>query len=138
MSILTNPELMGPIPSIDDLKVTKFSDNHYKISLGPFQNGMGHTVGNAIRRIALSSIPGSAIVEARIDQATHEFTTIVGVEEDVILLNLNIKGIIVKINGDEPVSLKLSYKGGSNVITAGDFEVIGDAEIINKDHVLPI
>ncbi|MCR4334810.1 MAG: DNA-directed RNA polymerase subunit alpha [Patescibacteria group bacterium] len=97
--------------------------------------GYGHTLGNSIRRIILSSIPGSAITRVKIDGVNHEFSTIEGVKEDVITILLNLKRVRIKMSTDEPQTLNLKLKGIKN-ITAGDIEHPGQVEILNPD--LPV
>jgi DNA-directed RNA polymerase subunit alpha len=115
--------------------VEKFNANHYKITLEPFERGFGYTLGNALRRILLSSMAGCAVVEAKIDGVLHEYSTIEGVEEDVIDILLNLKGIAFKLQGRDKVSLTLNKKGPC-VVTAGDILLEHDVEIINPEHVI--
>jgi DNA-directed RNA polymerase subunit alpha len=97
--------------------------------------GYGHTLGNSLRRIILSSLPGSAITELKIDGVEHEFSTIDGVKEDVISIILNIKKIRIRNQSDEPMSMTLKVKGPKKV-TAGDISAPSQIEIINKDQEL--
>lgn len=106
-----------------------------KIILQPLERGYGHTLGNAIRRILLSSMPGSAIVEAEINGVVHEYSSIEGVHEDVIDILLNLKGIAIILHGRSEVTLTLN-KQGEGIVTAGDFKAEHDVEIINPDHVI--
>ncbi len=115
--------------------VDKLDGNHYKITLEPFERGYGHTLGNALRRIMLSSLPGCAVIEAQIDGVLHEYSTIDGVREDVIDLLLNLKGIAFSMEGRDKVTLRLNKKG-SGVVTAGDITLEHDIEIMNPDHVI--
>ncbi len=101
----------------------------------PLQAGYGNTLGNSLRRVLLSSIRGGAVVAFRIEGASHEFTTVKGIKEDVVDIMLNLKGVIVKVHGDEPVELRLEKKGAGNV-TAGDLKVTADVEIVNPEHVI--
>jgi DNA-directed RNA polymerase subunit alpha len=94
--------------------------------------GYGHTLGNSLRRIILSSLPGAAITKVKISGVEHEFSAINGVKEDVITLLLNIKKLRIRLTGDEPVMLSLSAKGVKEV-SAKDIEVPGQAEILNPD-----
>lgn len=115
--------------------VDKINDNHFKITLEPFERGYGYTLGNALRRIMLSSLPGCAIVEAQIDGVLHEYSTIEGVREDVIDLLLNLKGISFLMEGRDSVTLTLS-KTGEGIVTAADITLDHDVEIMNPDHVV--
>lgn len=120
-------------PSV--IKVQTHTPYDAKIVLEPMERGFGHTIGNALRRILLSSMPGSAIIEADIDGVLHEYSTIEGVQEDVVDILLNLKQVAIKLNvGDEAV-LKLS-KTGPCQVTAGDIQVTHDQEIINPDLVI--
>ena len=96
--------------------------------------GYGNTLGNSMRRVLLSSIRGGAIVAFRIEGATHEFTTVEGVKEDVVDIMLNLKGVRLRVHTDEPVELRLEKTGG--VITAGDIQANGEVEVVNPDHII--
>lgn len=117
------------------IKIQEESQFRFKIVLEPLERGFGHTLGNALRRILLSSMPGAAITEVEIDNVLHEYSTIDGVQEDVIDILLNLKGVAIRLNGREEVTLILQKTGG-NVITAGDIELPHDVEIINPEHVI--
>ena len=106
-----------------------------RISMEPFERGYGHTLGNALRRILLSSMPGYAITQVKIEGVVHEYSTIEGVQEDVVDILLNLKGIALKLNSRDEATLMLS-KQGEGVVTAGDIETGHDAEIVNPDHVI--
>lgn len=106
-----------------------------RIVLEPLERGFGHTLGNALRRVLLSSIPGYAVVEAEIANVVHEYTTIEGVNEDVIDLLLNLKGIAIRGHGIEQATLKLT-KTGPGLVRAGDIELDHNIEIVNPDHIL--
>ena len=103
-----------------------------KFLLEPFDRGFGTTIGNSLRRILLSTIPGSAVTSVRMDGVTHEFSSIPGVIEDVIDLILNLKGLAVKSFSDQPQTLRLSAKGPMTVL-AKDIQVPADVQIINPD-----
>lgn len=108
-------------------------DNSFTLSIYPLMPGFGHTLGNSIRRILLSAIPGFAVTKVRINDLTHEYQAIKGVKEDALDVLLNLKSLRVKINTDsETVTLKLSTKEGGD-ITAKDFEKNSEVEITNKD-----
>ncbi|MBX2849855.1 MAG: DNA-directed RNA polymerase subunit alpha [Acidiferrobacterales bacterium] len=106
-----------------------------KVVIEPLERGFGYTLGNALRRILLSCIPGSAITDVKIDGVLHEYSSIVGVQEDVMDILLNLKGVSIKKEFDESVTLTLS-KEGEGVLTAGDIQTVQDVEICNPDLVL--
>lgn len=95
--------------------------------------GYGHTLGNSLRRIVLSSLPGAAITQVKIEGAKHEFSTVSGVKEDVITILLNIKRIRLALHSDEPITIKLK-KSGAGVVTAADIEVPSQVEILNPEQ----
>lgn len=101
----------------------------------PLHAGYGNTLGNSLRRVLLSSIRGGAIVAFRIEGATHEFTTVAGVKEDVVDIMLNLKGVNVKVHGDEPIELRLEKKGAGEV-TAADIKTTADVEVMNPEQVI--
>jgi len=101
----------------------------------PLQAGYGNTLGNSLRRVLLSSVEGGSIVAFRVQGATHEFTTIKGVKEDVVDIMLNLKNVRLKVHVDEPVELRLEKKG-AGVVTAGDIKTTADVEIVNPDQVI--
>jgi DNA-directed RNA polymerase subunit alpha len=101
----------------------------------PLQAGYGNTLGNSLRRVLLSSIKGGAITAFRIEGASHEFTTIKGVKEDVVDIMLNLKNVKLKVSTDEPVELRLEKKG-AGVVTAGDIKTSADVEVINPSQVI--
>ena len=118
-------------------KITEYIEdkNYGKFELEPLERGFGTTLGNALRRIMLSSMPGSAIVAVKIDGVMHEFQTMEGIVEDVTTIVLNLKNIVVKNNTKEEVILKL-FADKEGVVTAADIEENADVEIINKDQVI--
>ena len=118
-------------------KITEYIEdkNYGKFELEPLERGFGTTLGNALRRIMLSSMPGSAIVAVKIDGVMHEFQTMEGVVEDVTAIVLNLKNIVVKNNSSEEKILKL-FSDKEGVVTAGDIETDPEVEIINKDQVI--
>jgi DNA-directed RNA polymerase subunit alpha len=120
-------------PRVVDVQVT--DECHAKVVLEPLERGFGHTLGNALRRILLSSIQGCAVVEAQIDGVLHEYTAIEGVQEDVVDVLLNLKGVAAIMHNKNEAMLTLN-KSGPGVVTAGDIETDHDVEIINKDHVI--
>lgn len=101
----------------------------------PLHAGYGNTLGNSLRRVLLSSIRGGAIVGFRIEGATHEFTTVPGVKEDVVDIMLNLKNVRLKVHTDEPIELRLEKKG-AGVITAADIKTTADVEIVNPHQVI--
>ena len=118
-------------------KITEYVDSkHYgKFELEPLERGFGTTLGNALRRIMLSSMPGSAIVAVKIEGVMHEFQTIDGIVEDVTTIVLNLKNVVLKNNSQELKKLKL-FSDKEGVVTAGDIETDSDIEINNKDQVI--
>ncbi|MES2365595.1 MAG: DNA-directed RNA polymerase subunit alpha [Sulfuriferula sp.] len=106
-----------------------------RVIMEPFERGYGHTLGNALRRILLSSMPGAAPTEVSISGVLHEYSILEGVQEDVVDILLNLKGIALKLNDRSEVSLKLK-KSSEGPVTAGDIEVGHDVEILNPDHVI--
>lgn len=115
--------------------VEKYNDNHFKVTLEPFERGFGHTLGNALRRILLSSMAGCAVVDTKIDGVLHEYSSVEGVEEDVIDILLNLKGIAFKLEGRDQVVLHLNKKGPGTV-TAGDIVLEHDVVVVNPEHVI--
>jgi len=107
-----------------------------KITIEPLERGFGHTLGNALRRILLSSMPGSAITEVRIDGVLHEYSAIEGVQEDVIELLMNLKAVAVRMHARDEAVLRLSKRGDGITVTAADIEVEHDVEIVNPEHVI--
>ena len=116
--------------SVDDISATSAS-----FVIEPVQKGYGNTLGNSLRRVLLSSVRGGAIVAFRIEGATHEFTTIAGVKEDVVDIMLNLKGVRLRVHTDEPIELRLEKKGAGE-ITAADIKVSADVEVVNPEHVI--
>lgn len=117
------------------VNVEKLSNTRYKLILEPFERGYGHTLGNALRRILLSSMPGCAVTEVQIDGVLHEYSTINDVQEDVIEILLNLKGIAFKMEGRETATLTLK-KTGAGVVCAGDISLDHGIEVINPEHVI--
>lgn len=101
----------------------------------PLHAGYGNTLGNSMRRVLLSSIRGGAIVAFRIEGATHEFTTVPGVKEDVVDIMLNLKNVRLNVHTDEPVELRLEKKGAGTV-TAADIKASADVEVVNPDQII--
>ena len=101
----------------------------------PLHAGYGNTLGNSLRRVLLSSIRGGAVVAFRIEGATHEFTTVAGIQEDVVDITLNLKGVNLRVESDEPVELRIEKKG-AGVITAGDIKTTADVEVMNPEAII--
>lgn len=115
--------------------VEDHSANSASFAIEPLHAGYGNTLGNSLRRVLLSSIKGGAIVSFKIEGATHEFTTVKGVKEDVVDISLNLKNVRVKTHVDEPVELRLEKKGAGEV-TAADIKTTADVEVINTEQVI--
>jgi DNA-directed RNA polymerase subunit alpha len=115
--------------------VTSLSDTRAKVVLEPLERGFGHTLGNALRRILLSSMPGAAVTEVEIEGVLHEYTTIEGVQEDVLDILLNLKGLAIVMHAKDEAVLRL-HKKGEGVVTAADIQSDHDVEIKNSDHVI--
>ena len=115
--------------------VQQVDTTHAKVTLEPLERGFGHTLGNALRRILLSSMYGAAIVEVEIEGVLHEYTTIEGVQEDVIDILLNLKGVSLNMEGESEANLTLNKKG-PGVVTAGDITLDHNVEVINPEHVI--
>ncbi len=115
--------------------IERIGAHHAKITLEPLERGFGHTLGNALRRILLSSIEGAAIVEATIVGARHEYSTLTGIREDVIDILLNFKQVALTMHGRNEVELELKAKGPCEV-RASDIKLAHDVEIVNPDHII--
>ncbi len=121
-------------PGIEALDLT--ADGTYgKFVVEPLERGYGTTLGNSLRRVLLSSLPGYAITSVKIDGVLHEFSTIDGVKEDVTEIVLNLKGVILKIHGDAVKTLYVDASG-KGTVTAGDIKADSDVEILNPEHVI--
>lgn len=118
-------------------KITDYieSNNYGKFELEPLERGFGTTIGNALRRVMLSNMPGTAIVAVRIDGVMHEFQTIDGIVEDVTAIILNLKGVVLKNNSEDVKILTLDVNE-ERVVTAADIKTDADVEIINPEHVI--
>jgi len=117
------------------IDVQNISPLHAKVVMEPFERGYGHTLGNALRRILLSSMTGYAPTEVKIAGVVHEYSALDGVQEDVVDILLNIKGIVLKLHNNSETILFLK-KSGKGVVTAGDIEISHDVEIMNPDHII--
>jgi DNA-directed RNA polymerase subunit alpha len=117
------------------VEVVSKSPNHSRIVIEPLERGFGHSLGNALRRVLLSTIPGCAVTDVEIEGVLHEYTTIEGVQEDVIDILLNLKKLAVVLHSKDEVELTLT-KNGAGCVTAGDISIPHDVEIINPDLVI--
>lgn len=118
-----------------NIEVQELSPTHAKVILEPLERGFGHTLGSALRRILLSSMPGCAVVEAEIDGVLHEYSAVEGVQEDVIEILLNLKGLAIIMHNRDETVLTLS-KQGQGPVLASDIKIDHDVEIVNPDHVI--
>lgn len=117
------------------IDVQGISPFHAKVTMEPFERGYGHTLGNALRRTLLSSMPGYAATEVKISGVLHEYSTIDGVQEDVVDILLNLKGIVLRLHNRDEAILTLK-KSSEGVVTAADIDPMHDVEIINPEHVI--
>jgi len=119
----------------NNLVVENAGDKRARVVLEPLERGFGHTLGNALRRVLLSSIPGAAITEVEVDGVLHEYSTIEGVQEDVVEILLNLKEVAVRLHNVEQTTVQLTRKGRGPV-TAGDITVDHNVEIVNPDLLI--
>jgi DNA-directed RNA polymerase subunit alpha len=117
------------------VKVQPLTARHARVVIEPFERGFGHTLGNALRRVLLSSMPGAAITEADIDGVLHEYTSIEGVQEDVVDILLNLKAIALRMHTRDIAEIRL-HKTGPGPVTAGDIAGDHDIEVLNPDLVI--
>jgi DNA-directed RNA polymerase subunit alpha len=117
------------------IQVEPLGGHRAKATLEPFERGYGHTLGNALRRVLLSSMVGYAPTEVNINGVLHEYSTIDGVQEDVVHIMLNLKGVVFRLHNRDEVTLVLR-KEGEGPVTAGDIQTPHDVEIVNPDHVI--
>ena len=117
------------------INVEQLGTNRAKVTLEPFERGYGHTLGNAVRRVLLSSMVGHAATEVTIAGVLHEYSSIDGVQEDVVNILLNLKGVVFKLHNRDEVTLSLR-KDGEGPVTAADIQTPHDVEIINPEHVI--
>ena len=115
--------------------VQNMSPSHAKVTMEPFERGYGHTLGNALRRVLLSSMPGYAPTEVQIAGVVHEYSMLDGVREDIVDILLNLKGVVFRLHNRSEVTLTLKKKG-EGAVTASDIEPSHDVEIVNPDHVI--
>jgi len=117
------------------VNVDEHTSNSATFTVEPLHSGYGMTLGNSLRRVLLSSLAGAAITGVRFEGASHEFTTLPGVKEDVVQVILNLKGVVFKVYSDEPQTLRIAKKS-KGLVTAKDIQVNADVEIVNPDHVI--
>lgn len=117
------------------IEVVQAAENYGRFKIEPLDPGYGHTLGNAIRRVLLSSIPGSAVTKVKLDGVFHEFSTVEGVKEDVTEIVLNVKGIRLRSFAERPLKVFLS-KAGPGVVRAGDIELPSNVDLSNPDHYI--
>ena len=130
MTVTANQVLRPRGPQIEQIAA-----NRAKVVIEPLERGYGHTLGNALRRVLLSSIPGFAITEVSIDGVLHEYSTIEGLQEDVLEVLLNLKDVAIRMASGDSATLSLA-KQGPGVVTASDIKVDHNVEILNPDHVI--
>lgn len=126
---------MDQITLPDKISIKDQKDNRYELVMEPFYPGYGVTVGNALRRVLLSSLPGAAATSFKLEGAQHEFDSVDGVKEDLVEIMLNLKQLRLKCFSEEPVKLTIDVKG-EKTVTAGDISKNSDVEIINTDLVI--
>ncbi|MDI6717129.1 MAG: DNA-directed RNA polymerase subunit alpha [Actinomycetota bacterium] len=114
------------------ISVEETHDSSARFKVEPLERGFGYTLGNSLRRVLLSSLPGAAVTSVKIERVPHEFTTIPGVKEDVVDIILNIKELVLRLHGDEPATMRISAKGPKEV-TAADIEYPAEVEIVNPN-----
>ena len=129
------PEMVTDFLKPRLVNVQPITERHAKVSLEPMERGFGHTLGNALRRILLSSMPGSAVIEVEIEGVLHEYTSIEGVQEDVLEILLNLKDLAVVMHTRDEAVLTLNKKGAGPVL-GSDITLDHDVEIANPDHVI--
>jgi DNA-directed RNA polymerase subunit alpha len=117
------------------VKVHPVAPRQARVVIEPFERGFGHTLGNALRRVLLSSMPGAAITEVEIEGVLHEYTSIEGVQEDIVDILLNLKAVAIKMHSRDVAELRLNKKG-PGVVTAGDIQTDHDIEIVNPELVI--
>jgi DNA-directed RNA polymerase subunit alpha len=117
------------------ISVQEHNSNQATVILGPLERGLGHTIGNALRRVLLAFIPGCAATEVNIEGVLHEYSSKEGIHEDIINILLNLKGVCFKLEGRDEVELSL-HKKGEGTVVAGDFQLPHDVTIVNPDYVI--
>ena len=127
----SNREFLKP----NVISVENIDETHARVTLEPLERGFGYTLGNALRRILLSSLPGAAVTEVRIEGVQHEYSSIPGVQEDVIEILLNLKNLAVRMHGRDEAVVRINKKGPGPV-TAGDIQLDHDIEVVDSNYVL--
>ena len=117
------------------VRVQSQTDNKARVVIEPFERGFGHTLGNALRRVLLSSMPGCAVTQVDIDGVLHEYTSIEGVQEDVVEILLNLKQLAIKMHARDRAELVL-HKTGPGAVTAADIMTDHDVEVVNPDLII--
>ena len=117
------------------VEIEQYSSTRSRVALEPLERGFGHTLGNALRRILLSSIPGAAVTEVQIDGVVHEYSAVEGVQEDVIDILLNIKNLALRMSARDSAVLKID-RSGTGPVTAADIQLDHDVEVVNPDLVI--
>lgn len=125
--------MLQPIYLPENISVEETGDNTAIFTIQPYHPGYGPTVGNALRRVLLSSLPGAAITEMKIENADHEFSTLPGVKEDLVSVMLNLKGVKLGSTSENATEIRLSVSG-KKTVTAGDFETPPEVTVANADH----
>lgn len=129
---------MLPNLVLPKIEVEAISERYGRFIIGPLESGYGVTVGNSLRRVLLSSLPGAAITSVRVDGVSHEFSPIEGAKEDTMTLLLNLKQVRMKMQGEEPVRLRLEVEG-EGIVTAADIQCPSEVEIVNPElHLLTL
>lgn len=123
------------VPVLPKIETDAISQTYGRFAIGPLESGFGITLGNALRRVLLSSLPGAAVTSIRISDTAHEFTAIPGVREDVLQLILQVKQLRLKMEGEEPIRISLKMRG-EGIVTAGDIQAPPEIEILNPDLYL--
>lgn len=119
----------------ESVEIQRFSDNHMCVYIQPLERGFGHTLGNAMRRVLFSAMTGAAVVEAKITNVLHEYSALEGVQEDVVDILLNLKGLAVRLYEKDSTLVRI-HKKGKGIVTGADIQVADVVEVANKDHVI--
>ena len=119
----------------DSVQIQRFSDNRVRVSIQPLEHGFGHTLGNAMRRVLFSAMTGAAVVEAKITNVLHEYSTLEGVQEDVVDILLNLKGLAIRLYEKDSTMVRV-HKKGKGVVTGADIQVKDVVEVADKSHVI--
>ena len=129
------PELINEFLKPNVINVENIDETHARVTLEPLERGFGYTLGNALRRILLSSLPGAAVTEAKIDGVQHEYSTIPGVQEDVIEILLNLKNLAIRMHTRDQAVVRIS-KQGPGTVTANDIQLDHDIELVDTEYIL--